>query len=397
MAKLHVPFAVADQAVSSVINLGIGLYAAKSLPSDDFAVFGLFQVVVILFLGLLRASLYEVGVLAPPERRALGQAAALDASLIAAAVFGAGAGLALADDVWLGIGLGAASAALVLQDAVRQYALLSGRSAQALACDSAWLGILLVGPVVLAASGSQVSAASTVAAWWGLAALPGTVLVAARLRWRPDLRRIIPAARGGWRVSGWSMGDWSVRQAASQVMIYGLAAVGGPLQLAGLRAAQLVLGPLNVLFASAPLIFLPHAVGLRDARDRRLVSHMWALSLAMGGMAFLWGLLTILAPEEVMVAILGDQADHVSSFLPPLTLYLTCSGLAVGSTLGLRVLHPGRKSLGTRISVSVFQLLAGLGLYAATGSVIGALWGMALGNLFGAVAWAVMFRRSMCA
>jgi O-antigen/teichoic acid export membrane protein len=186
-----------------------------------------------------------------------------------------------------------------------------------------------------------------------------------------------------------------MKTGAVQLATYGIGLVGGIAAVAGIRAAQLLLGPLNILFSGITLALMPRAVELRDASLPVLPKAMRTPSLVLGGASTGLGLILSVAPTELLEVAIGDQAAELSRYVLPLALSLAASGLITGSSIGLRALAAGRSLIIARALSAGLTLAGGWIGFAVAQSALGGLWGLAVGALLGVPAWVNLFTRAV--
>jgi hypothetical protein len=170
--------------------------------------------------------------------------------------------------------------------------------------------------------------------------------------------------------------------------IAGLAAAGA------LRAAQVLLGPLNVLFMGTQVVAVPEAVALSRQSHHRLRGFSLGLSTALAGAALAWGVIVVVLPDRLGEAILGVSWPDAQSVAPFAALAMAGTGATAGAFVGLRALAAARRSLRVRATVSP-AILAGATLGAAAGGARGAAAGLAVATWFGVTLWWREFRAEL--
>jgi O-antigen/teichoic acid export membrane protein len=164
--------------------------------------------------------------------------------------------------------------------------------------------------------------------------------------------------------------------------------VGAFVGLAGLgalRAGQIVLGPLQVLFVSIPLFAIPEGVTLRQ-EGGGLARAGVVLSGACVLVSAAYGAVVLLLPDRIGVALLGAQWEPARAVLPALTASWMALAAATGAIVGLRVLASARQSLRVRLLAVPFSVAAGLTGAWAGGAVGGAV-GLAVATALSTVLW----------
>lgn len=390
--------ALLDQALSSITNFTASIFAARSLELDSFGVFALLTAGLLLIMGATRSVFSQVSIVRTEQielaRRY--RYVAIDSVLVAALL---ACTLSIpfiwlvADQSRIAVALAAISIALMVwQDSVRVVAIGYGQPIVAVISDAVWLACLIACLSYLTTSGD--ATAWTTMSTWGLSSLPALAIGLFLLRWRPSFRRSFRSAWRQRRLSGAFFTDWLLQSGSAQVATYSIGAIGGLGAIAGIRAALLALGPLNILITGMQLAAFPSSVALRDRSVPAMVHSLERLSALLGGLSFLYGAVLFLAPQTWLSVLLGEQTSSAHQYLLPLSLYLAATALALGGHVGLRVLETGKYLVLTRtVTTAVYLSLGGLAL-AVTHSAVGGQWGLALGSLLAAAIWTRALRRA---
>jgi hypothetical protein len=374
-----------------------GLYAAHVLGPREFAVLALVQVGYVIALGVFRSLFSSVALVSDfarqPTFRHLG---AVDA------VAGSSALLCLTSSLLLPLLTSVSPGQLIfamtgvgvalIQDSVRLTSIATRRARDAALNDLCWL-VAVVVALALCQLSAQPSA-WTIAGAWAWASLAGLVVGVVTTGWRPDARRGLSFVRYKPRLSAAFLVEWTLNQGSATLATYGIGLFGGALAVAGIRAASLVLGPLNVLFSGMQLALLPLAVAARE-RNLQSVARMlrWA-SIVLCSAAIGWAVAILLLPDEFLRFAVGRQVEGVRTYMPPLAAGFAVTGLATGYITGLRVLREGARMVKTRVVATVISLSGAVLGYATVGTVLGGLWGLACGIAVSCGPWAISFRRA---
>jgi hypothetical protein len=153
-----------------------------------------------------------------------------------------------------------------------------------------------------------------------------------------------------------------------------------------LRAAELLLGPLNVLILGIGLMAVPEAARMLRRSVRRLGPFCLLLSSLQAGVAVAWGMALLLMPEGLGVRLLGMSWQPASKLLLPVTITVAGAGFWIGAMIGVRALGAASRSLRAQGVSSAVYLVAALGGAAAAGAA-GAAWGSAAASLIAVVIW----------
>jgi len=246
-----------------------------------------------------------------------------------------------------------------------------------------------------AALAAGVSSVALLVLAWGLPALGGALLSVVLLGVRPDPRR----ARSWWRVqrdlAPRFLGEFAASGGAGQLAQYLVGAIAGLAAAGALRAGQVLLGPLNVLFMGTALVAVPEAVGLARRSTGRLLRFSIMLSSTLTAAALGWGAVVVFLPSAVGESLLGDSWRAAASVAPMMALTMAGSGAITGAFVGLRALAAAGRSLRVRVAFApVILAAAAVGAYSdgARGAAIGLAATMWLAVTFWWYAYAVELR-----
>lgn len=369
-----------DQALSSLSNFALGIIVARSVDTNEF---GAFALAFAIYLAALNASRAVTSLPLTIRFSAAGQEAWRAATAAAAGVsilVGLGFGLAcVAFGIVAGgpisqvcLVLGPLLPGLLLQDLWRFGFFTRGTEAQAAANDGVWVLLELPLYALLLLSGKTFSVGVPLAIW-GLSALAAALFGIAQTRIRPRLGE----ARGWWRahhdIAPRYLGEYMASTGGDLVQPYGIGLVAGLGTVGTMRAGELLLGPFNIVFQGAGLVTLPEAARMLRVSAARLARGSVLISVALAGAAAAWGAFVLLIPDQLGVAIMGANWEPARSVLPPLALWLVGVGAGAGAIVGLRALAAARRSLRTRIAMTIIStsmVIAGAAIGGALGGSI---------------------------
>ena len=382
---------IADQTASSLTNFALGIVVASQVSTASFGAFSLAFVTYLLVLNLGRAVVslplmirYSA---VSGGRWALGVSRGVGVALLVgtvAAVVCLPIGVALGGETGASlIGLSVVLPALMAQDAWRFGFFAANRGRDAFVNDAAWAAVLGVGFVVAVTAG--VTEPSTYIVLWGLGAAAGSVLGVVQSRLLPQPT----AVRSWWAEHADLIPRFSAesiaRMGGTQLTYYAIGVIGGLVVVGTLRAAELILGPFNILFQGVHLVALPEAVRLLKESESALVRWARLLSGAMVVAAMAFGAVCLALPDAVGVRLLGDSWMAARTVLPPLILAVAGMVAGAGAGVGLRALAAADRLLRVAVVTSVATFgAATAGVIIGNG--IGAAWGMCVGAWIGA-AW----------
>ncbi len=400
LAARQVAWALVDQALSSFTNFAIGIIAARELGGREFGAFSIALTVYLFLLWVSRSLSTQPFVIrwstTAPEARHDG---ARDATGAAAAI-GIAVGMAIVPVAmvsgaalrWVLVALAASLPGLLLQDAYRYVLFNLGRTRAATVNDGIWCGTQLACGFLLVGTG-HAGAASLVAAF-GLGATVAALVGAKQTD-------VAPRVSSSWR---WTRDhrDLGVPFLIELVMItgmvqlttFGVAAVAGVAAAGELRAAQLLFGPLTVVFLGVFVVALPAAARLA-ARSRPELSRMvTGLGVAMPLVTLVWSLGMVLLPAHLGSAVLGVNWAPARHLVVPLGALIGGHGCAIAAVVGLRALGASRRSLRARALAAPAILVGGMA-GAELGGVYGAAVGVAIGAWLDAVVTYAAFRSAL--
>jgi hypothetical protein len=387
---------MADQGVSSLTNVVVSIFVARSLPAEGFGAFGVATVVYLLALGTSRALIGEpllsrYSHVSADRRRGLVPdmlGAALVVSAIAAGLV-AGLGLTVGGSAGSALlALAAPLPVLIVQDVLR-YACIIDRPGSALGIDIAWLLAICVAlPFAPAGAG---------AAWfvsaWGLTAGAGVLVGFATERSALGVPR-----PGHWLADNREMGirfftEFLTGQAVGQLVLTGVGAIAGLRVLGGVRAAQVFYGPINTIHAGIYLALVPEgAIARRE--PRRLLRLMVRASVVLVFVALVWTAVGLVLPHEIGAELFGASWPDARDLMLPMGLAMVAGSVATGGFAGLRALAAARASLRAKLQTVPGQLV--LPLAGAAGSGAGGYAvGFGLGHLASAVIYWAAFVRAL--
>jgi O-antigen/teichoic acid export membrane protein len=390
---------VADQAVSSLSNLAVGVFVARSLGSAGFGAFSLVFLTYAFVLSgsrglstdpmLVRFSNVSV----PAWRRAV-SAATATALVIGLVVGAACAVLGLAIPGLRGglVALGACTWGLLLQDSCRFAFFAAGRPAAALVNDLLW-GVLLVASLALLSVSDRTSVATTVLAL-GATATIAAVVALAHLRVRPNLA-LVPHWLSDHRDLGTRYLVENVAiGGARQIRFFVIGAVAGLAAVGAVRGGEIFMGPFLVLVMGVSQVAVPEAAQVLGRNPARLLRFCGALGSVAAAMAAAWGALVVtLLPLGLGALMLGPLWVPAAELLPPIIIAFVLGGFEIAAAAGVRALGAASRSLTAQLITAGLYLVLGGGGALVAGAP-GSCWGVAVATLLGACAWWVQLHRA---
>jgi O-antigen/teichoic acid export membrane protein len=381
-------WSVGDQAVSSLMGLGLSVAVAHAVSAHAFGAFALALATYYLALGWSRALASDVFVVRFTDRDSNGPAS-IHAARSSAAGTTVALGLVLclllcAASALLNrelrsvfVALGIALPALLLQDFMRYSFFAESRGYLAFTADVVWasLSVLAVGASLAVGLDNP---ALFIIEWGACAGAAATLgLVLARVVPRP--RETIRWLRCHRDLAFRFFAEITIMNATSSLSIVLVGAIAG-LQAAGaIRAAIVLMGPLSVILMASVLFGVAEGVTASRRSLRALRTLALQISGAFATVAVLWTALVTLLPGHVGRQILGDSWGGARQVLIAVGVYMIALGAMSGAFIGMRSLAAARHSLHARMLIAPLVLL-GAAVGAAEGGAAGAAIGLAIAN-----------------
>ncbi len=371
---------VADQVVSSATNFALSVSVARTSSTEAFGAFALVFWVYLLFLNASRAIGSQPLIVTASTvdharwKRAVEASTGSAAALGLAGALGIGVVALLVGEIGRSaLVLAIALPGLLIQDAYRFGLVAIGRPRAAFVSDTIWALVMIGLFAWLVTSGTSMSAAISVAVW-GIGAAVGALAAGlaaraiprpTRLRaWVGDHRTLIPGFLIG------SLADTFI-QTATQ---FTLAALAGLTVVAAIRAGQLVLSPVIVLYQGILFVAGPESRRLLENAPARLPRRLAALGGGLAGLAVMAGIVALLLPTWLGQAIVGASWSIALPILPPLIVATAFQVSSGGASTGLLVM--GAAMTAARLSIWT-SLVAGA--LVIVGGVTNGAFGAAVG------------------
>lgn len=385
---------IGDQLIASATNAVLSILVARSVTEIEFGAFSLAFIVFAFAVGIVRAVVTDPLIIeyskadADALRQASGKAAGASGLLgIVAGLSCVCASLAVGGTTRTTfLALALVLPGLLIQDAWRRTFFAAGRPSSAFANDSLWAVLQIGGALILINLG--MGSVVRLVLVWGIAAAIAAIFGSWQMKVKPHP---ILGIRWAWshRNLGSKLGlDFLISQGTFNVAMTLIAVVAGLAAAGALRAGQVLLGPVQVLFLALTSFALPL---LATRTDDRAALRKMTLIISAGATLCTgaWVGLLLLLPDSVGQEVLGDSWTGARSALPFLGLQMLLIAIVIGATICLKSI--GRA--GSLVRLTIIQapiLLAGslLGAYywgaegAAAGFVVAHLVGTVLGWLY---------------
>ncbi|MEA2828075.1 MAG: hypothetical protein QOG43_2514 [Actinomycetota bacterium] len=375
---------VADQAVSSLTNFGLGLMVARSVTPKAFGAFGIafasYALVVNIGNGMISEPFLVRFSNAAIEdwRRAAAAAsgAAISVGLVAGAAclaFGLSSYGALAQSL---LALALTLPGLVLQDTWRSLFFATRRGGMSFANDLLWAVTLGVALAVVIGTGHATVFWLVLA--WGGSANVAAAFGALQARTWPNPLRSLQWCREQRDLAVRFVGELLTLSGGQFLAIYTIGAIAGLVVVGGIRGAEMLLGPIYVMNFGVRAMAVPEAAAsLRRSAavmQRRLIILAGILTTA----ALVIGTVASMLPDRVGVALLGKSWEGARPAILPMALWMAATGASISGRVGLRALAAASRSLRARLYTAPL-IVVGAAAGAAIGGTRAAALGMALG------------------
>ncbi|WP_340294898.1 hypothetical protein, partial [Aquipuribacter hungaricus] len=372
---------LADQAVSSLANAGLSIVVARTVSPTEYGAFALAFSVYTFAVAISQASSGQVVMIryatATGELRTRVAAAAGGTSVVIgllSALVMVLASLPLGvplRDVLLATGV--LLPALMLQDTWRTVFVSRGTPRHAFTNDLLWTVLQAVLIAGLLVAGAERAVWYVLA--WGLAALVAAVWGARQAGAVPDLRASRRFLVDHRDVAGPSVANAAAILGATQVAFVLMAAVASVETVGAIRAAQTLLGPLNIVGFALSSFAVPEIVR-HDLSRRSHVLVALVLSGVMVVVDLVWGGILLLLPRAAGEALLGETWTGAREALPGLVVFTACIGATVGATAVMRALARTTYAFWTSAMLGpLVVLLSVIGAWRY--GEAGAAWGLA--------------------
>lgn len=401
-ASARLSWGVADQAVGTLSNFILSVYVARTLGTAQFGAFTLAYVTYGLANNANRglaiepllvrfSSSADTGIW---RRAAKGS---VSTSLLVGIILGlcaVAAGAVLKGTTGLAFyGLGLVFPALLLQDSWRYAFFSSGRGYHALINDTVWLLVQIPLMVLLKRTGYANVFWFVLA--WGVGAVAGSLLGILQARIVPNL-----LLAKDWLIQHRDLGlrffvENTGSNASSTLQSYGISYILGVAAVGTIRAASVLLGPLNIIFAGIGMIMMPEAARILRNSPRRLPLYCLALSVGLTSPCVAWtALLLVGLPHGIGNLALGSIWRPAYPLVLPTAVATAAGCIGMGALVGLHALGAARRSLRAVLIGSILVLAFSL-IAAAFSGVLGAVYYGAVASVIGALIIWWQFREAL--
>lgn len=366
--------AIADQGLSVGTNFVITVVAARLLGVADFGIFGIAYLVYVMSIGVVRATVGEPALVRAGDvltwRRdmvASGLAVALTSACLTATAGLVVGGAIRATLLTMAVLLPGMTA----QDLGRYVAFAERRPTGALRLDASWATAQVLGLIGLWATGED-GIVPILLVWGGagtLAAVVGLRQAGFRVP-RPSVAWIEDSWEYSWRY----LASFAATAGTMYVTSLLLGTITGVEAVGAVRAAQVVFGPLNVLYTAMAAVVVPQTirVAFPDLLQGRLVK----ISALMAAAAGLVTVAFALAPNNWGTRVLGASWESTESLVLAAGAVAALAAVVGGATIGLQARRAPSEALSVQLKLVPLQLLLPIA-GAIIGGASGYMWALA--------------------
>lgn len=384
---------LADQGLSSLSNLAVGVLIARSSSVADFGVYALAFGGYTIALNVSRAVATEPLAVRHSGDRTPTWQKAVRASTATALLAGIAAmivvlGIAAVPGIpsrGVLIAFAVTMPGLLLQDAWRWAFFVVGEGRRAFLNDLIWL--LAMGAIFGGLYLTGTASAFSLTLGWGLGAVVAAVAGRFQSGLLPRFQLVRDWLRANRDLTPKYVGEMLAVSGTIQVYLLGITAVAGIAAVSGIRGAQVLLGPVNVLNQGIRVIAVPEAARALRHSYRRLKLVGAAITLGVGAGALAWGAIFLLLPEAVGRELLGPAVwAEASAVMVPVILLQALGASNAGAFAILRALAAAGTGLLVRLVSSVVLITSGVA-GAFLGGAEGAAWGLAIAAFLTLLLW----------
>jgi O-antigen/teichoic acid export membrane protein len=390
---------VVDQALSASSNFVLMVLVARTSSRHEFGAFGLTFAIYLIGVALNRSLcsdpfLVRFTTASDEDRRHAAQGVVGSSVTVALAA----SLVCLMASLWFGGFVGAPLRALALvlpallvQDATRFIFIANGEPRWAAANDFLWL--LGLG-ALLGATAGHMHDASTMLLLWGISGGLAAVVALVQLRLAPSVRLALHWWKDNRDLAVGFTADTLTGYVVQQAVTFALAARVGVSAVAGVRGAQTLIGPMNVLVVGSLALTVPEGARALRQSVGSLRTLAASVSLALVSVTSLCLCAALFLPSSLGTSLLGRAWPATHTMLLPVGLVMVANAANVGAVGGIRATAQARRILRARFTAAPIQLgfvLVGVFLFRAAG----AIWGMTIAAWISAAIWWIHFLRSL--
>ena len=386
---------VADSVMSSGSNLVLTVAVARSVPRSTFGAFALAFAAYLIILGVSRGLSTDALLVRAPLLTESGEwSSAASKALGTSVLNGVWSGVSIVAlgffierhflDMYAAVGIAMPFA--LLQDAWRFIHFSQRRPRRALANDSVWT-LTTILALILIALFSRLNAVYAIFAWAG-GALIACFFGYFQTKLMPATSKAIRWVCENKDLSPYYVGEALLGGGSLQASLYLVGIIGGLNAAGAVKGGQTLVGPFTTLVVGVYAFSLPWFVSQVAKSKKSLIRPSLVLSVIISVLALLWGSLLPLIPDSIGVHLLGATWSTTRPLIVPATCWTIALSMAIGPQSALRARSKVRQSVLIRF-IAAPVLIAAASFGSAINGGIGAMWGLAGGQLVSGVLWII--------
>ncbi len=383
---------LADAALSSLQNFGLGVIVARAVKPAEFGTYGLIFSTYLVILGLVRGFSTEPLMVkysnVSTSAWERGTSLATGSALVAGTVAGGFCCLvAMIGPTTLRpplLALGVTVPGLMLQDSWRMAFFSHRRGNLAFINDLVW--VLIMGGASVALIASDADTATPFILAWGVAASLAGLIGVVQSKIGPSPTGCLTWLREHRQLAPRFMGEFIAQSGASQLTLYATGLVAGLAAVGSLRGAQILMGPMTVVSHGTWLVVLPRQTKVGGGSSPHFTRTGLIVSSGLAALAVTCGLAAYTIPTEIGEVVMGDSWRGTRSVIVPWSIWIASVGFSIGAAINLRALADAARSFRVRVTASILILLGGFS-GAITDGAHGAAIGLATTGWIASTIW----------
>lgn len=399
-ASRRIGLGLADQALSSLTNFVLVLLVARAVDPREFGSFALvlvtYQLVLVMSRSIatdpliLRQHPEDVDTQSELTARAVGAAVMVG---LATGSLGVVVGSALGGTFGTSlVALGATMPGLLLQDAWRFGFSAAGRPERAVVNDLAW-GVAQLALVAWLTVALDAQVWQLVLAW-GLAGVAAGLLGIAQSKIRPAMASGVDWLRRNSDVSSAYIRESIAATGGLALAFYIVSLVAGLATVGALRGAQLLYGPITVLYLAVNLSATPEVKRIQVHQPDNFQHAVHVLAATLAILATTWAVVLVWLPDALGVQILGPTWQSAEQVVGILAVAVVAEGFGAAYAAGLRVAAREKRAMAVRVVSAAVAVIA-VPIGALVADARGAAAGLAAAYVVLAVSAGWMFRANI--
>jgi O-antigen/teichoic acid export membrane protein len=401
LSAIKLPFllSLCNQLVSSGGNFLLGIYLARTLPLEDFGMYGLGYGICMLYIGVGNAVILTQMVVNMPDRTGA------EREMYAARMFCAVALLGMTVLLVTGItyllmlvakpeyiqyratvaSVAAAAVLFLFNEFFISYAYIKRKESLALMVNLLTITALFTGVWIIKMSGLPLTASHVLLCYALGAAIASTfAFTQSLLPLAAGMKRLFPDLIESWKQGKWALGGAIVTWIQAQAYAYVLVVFLGPVGVGQANAARIFISPFSFLIPAVNKIAIPRLADLRNSDSARMSKASITLTLTLSAMTIVYSLIVMIGLDYMSQWILGRRDTQVESLVWAWCLVLIFQLLRTGGAILMQVQRKFRMLMLLNIPSAVVTMVAAI-LFIYWIGTAGAILGMVAGEVILAV------------